>query len=333
MTMWDGAYHGGFTFDHGSLFDALGAQSVNWIIYRGDVGPVSGSLPIAGALKGVSMAPWDSNVKTFSTFAADLNGAYPYQFTWIEPNYGSALDNSYRNGTSQHPMDVVTGGEGLIKQTYEAIRNSPLWESSLLIVTWDEHGGFFDHVAPVAATPPGDTITAPSPLNDPINQFGFTFDLYGVRVPGVIVSPFIPSNTIDHRLYDHSSIPATMEELFGFAPLTKRDAAAAGVKQLLTLSEPRSNTPTTLPDPATAAETPAAPEPLSAAELAQPLGHSNLAGFLHVALRADLQMTPPEENAAILAHVAAFTTRGEALAYIEDVASRLNEAAGALPAG
>jgi len=307
----------GFTFEHGSLFDALTANQHTWRIYRGDRGPVSGSLPSAGALKNVQLA---LDVRGYSRFANDLQGNYPYEFTWIEPNYGSAVDDTYRGGTSQHPVDDVTAGEQLIKDTYEAIRNSPIWQSSVLIVTWDEHGGFYDHVAPAAAVEPGDKIMTPGD----VNQFGFVFDRYGVRVPAVVVSPFIEANLVDHRAYDHASIPATVERLFGFGALTQRDAHAADVTPLLTRSTPR-DTPTHLPNPAVSAKPAALAAPLSAAGAAEPVGHSNLAGFVHVALRIHLQMTPPEEHPAILAHVAALTTRGDALAYLEDIASKFNE--------
>jgi phospholipase C len=309
----------GFSFEHGSLFQALSANGHSWRIYRGDKGPVAGSLPIAAGLKGIQML---RDVWNYSRFASDLQGDYPIDFTWIEPNYGSALDDTYRGGTSQHPMDDVTSGEWLIKQTYEAIRNSPVWQSSVLIVTWDEHGGFYDHVAPTAAPPPGDKITTPGP----VNQFGFVFDRYGVRVPAVIVSPFVAPNIIDHRAYDHASIPATVERLLGFPALTKRDAAAADVTPLLTLPTPR-DTPTRLPNPAPGGSHAllAAPR-VATADLTDPIGASNLAGFLQIALRTQLQMTPEEEHPEILARVASFTTRGEALAYIDDIASKLNEA-------
>ena len=310
----------GFSFEHGSLFDALTANKHTWRIYRGDRGPVSGSLPSAGALKNVQVL---TDVKGYSRFAADVQGDYQYEFTWIEPNYGSAIDDTYRGGTSQHPLDDVTAGEQLIKDTYEAIRNSPLWQSSMLIVTWDEHGGFYDHVAPAAAVEPGDKITTPGT----INEFGFVFDRYGVRVPAVIVSPYIEENLVDHRAYDHASIPATVERLLGFGALTQRDAHAADVTPLLTRLTPR-DTPPRLPNPAVSAHPLALPAPVATADAAEPVGNSNLAGFLYVALRIHLQMTPPEEHPAILAHVNGLTTRAEALAYVEDIASKLNEATG-----
>src|SRR5207245_6630087 len=119
-----------------------------------------------------------------------------------------------------------THGEALIKMTYEAIRNSPIWKKSLLIITWDEHGGFFDHGSPPPAPAPGDT--APGSEH---NQYGFTFERYGPRVPAVVISPLIPKNLIDHRLYDHASVPATLESLFGLTALTARDAKAARLEQ------------------------------------------------------------------------------------------------------
>jgi phospholipase C len=73
-------------------------------------------------------------------------------------HYGDMTSGTFKGDNSQHPLDGISPGEVLIKETYEAIRNWPHWDSSLLIITWDEHGGFFDHVAPPAArrepTPP-----------------------------------------------------------------------------------------------------------------------------------------------------------------------------------
>ena len=124
---------------------------------------------------------------------------YPAKFTRIEPNYGH-VTTDYLNRNSQHPLDGVTGGEARIKATYEAIRAAPLWASSLLIITWDEHGGFYDHVRPPGgAVKPGD-----QPVFAGANRYGFPFTPYGLRVPAVVISRLIPANTIDHRIYDHS---------------------------------------------------------------------------------------------------------------------------------
>lgn len=203
----------GVTFANGSIFDRLAQArgAHGWRIYAGDL------VPMSAFINGVHYL----DIKDYDkSFAADLaSGDYPWAFTLIEPNYGDVIGNTYVGGTSEHPMDDVTHGEALIKSTYETLRKSSLWNSSLLIVTWDEHGGFYDHVAPGSAPAPGDTTPGST-----FNEFGFNFELYGVRVPAVIVSPLIPRNVIDHRLYDHTSIPASLEAVFGLDPLTKRDA-------------------------------------------------------------------------------------------------------------
>jgi len=300
----------GFSFAHGSIFDALHQHSpTGWRVFAGD------NFPFAAALKNIHL----SDISHFSDFAATVAGAnYPWLYTWIEPNYGDVLKGTFEGGNSQHPLDGVTPGEALIKATYEAIRNSPHWNSSLLIVTWDEHGGFYDHVAPPAAVPPGDTQPGSK-----YNQYGFKFDQYGPRVPAVIVSPFIPSNSIDHRCYDHSSIPATVEAAFGLPALTARDAAANNVLSLLSLSAPRTDAPTALPVPATPAAAPMAqivPTPDSTVD------SGSLPGVVQVAMRHDLAISPPSARHAILTRVQTIQTRGQAAQYIADVQSRIQAA-------
>jgi phospholipase C len=307
----------GFGFEHGSLFDALSRAGRTWRIYHGDKGPLSGSFPIAGALKGI--LPWDPH--PCSAFAGDVAAAsYPAQFTLIEPNYGDVVSDTYRGGQSQHPLDDVRSGETLIKSTYEALRNSPLWDTSLLIVTWDEHGGFYDHqgAVPGGAPSPGDKTVTPGD----VNKYGFTFRQYGPRVPAVIVSPRVPQNLIDHRTYDHASIPATAGKMLGFPALTERDRQARDVTSLLSLPQPRS-APAALPEPAAApAVTPALAQRAGEAGEQGPVDNGNLPGFLHIAQRFDLALSPPPEHPAIMARVAGITTRGQARQYLQEVAAK-----------
>jgi phospholipase C len=314
----------GFSFQNGTIFDALSRGNKTWRIYRGDTGDISGSLPIASALKGVRIF----DVARYSEFPADVSGNYPWEFTFIEPNYGNAANDTYLGGTSQHPLDDVRRGEGLLKSTYEALRNSPLWNTSLLIVTWDEHGGFYDHAAvvPDGAPSPGDQIVTPGN----VNQHGFTFQQYGPRVPAVIVSPLIPRNLIDHRTYDHSSIPATVEKIFGLAPLTQRDRHARDVTSLVSLTVPRA-APARLPDPAPSGAAPAAAAARAIGRAAdEPVSQGNLPGFLHIALRADLQLSPPGEQQAKIARVTSISTRGEAEDYLREVGEKVATAKPAL---
>ena len=120
----------------------------------------------------------------------------------------------------------------------------------MLILTWDEHGGFFDHVTP----PPAERIPAGSPPKDIEGKsFGFMFDQYGPRVPAVVISPWCPQNMIEHRQLEHSFIPATIEQLFGLRPLTVRDSEVVGLQTLATLNAPR-NVTTQIPAPVPAKE-------------------------------------------------------------------------------
>jgi phospholipase C len=314
----------GFVFNNGSIFDRMNASKVAWRIYAGD------AFPLAAALKGIQL----TEVHPYGDFAGDVAAAgYPSSYTFIEPSYNVLTD--YRCSTSQHPLDDVTRGEVLIRCTYEAIRNSPLWSQSLLIVAWDEHGGFYDHVAPPRAAAPGDT--GPSPEN---SQYGFTFDQYGPRVPGVAISPWIPRNLVDHRVYDHTSILATLEALFGLHPLTQRDASANSLVPLLSLADPRSDAPASLPPaadsglggcPPVDCGAPSAQQfraamPQAVARPRDTVNEGNLPGVLQTALRSDLALSPPQDRNRILVRVSALKTRAEARRYIEGVSAKIRAA-------
>jgi hypothetical protein len=187
----------------------------------------------------------------FEDFASEVaKSSFEPQFVFIEPRYGAhGFDvtgpGDFTCGNSMHPLDDVTRGERLVKDVYEAIRNSPHWERSMLLIVFDEHGGFYDHVPPPAAIPPGDTMT------ESYIEHHFQYDQLGVRVPAIIVSPLVPRGVIDHTQYDHTSMLASVERLFGLKPLTKRDAAAHDFLHLFSLGVPRTDTPAALVDPAT----------------------------------------------------------------------------------
>ena len=302
----------GFGFQHGTIFDAMKANNISRRLYAGD------DFPMVSALKGITL----DDMRPYHLFAQDVSQpSYPFSYTFIEPSYNVLTD--YKGSTSQHPLDDVTRGEMLIKATYEAIRNSPRWNNSLLIITWDEHGGFYDHAVPPPAVAPGDTDIAHS-------KYGFNFEQYGPRVPAIVVSPLIPRNLVDHRLYDHASIPATLEALFGLPSLTKRDAAANNLTSLVSLASPRTDAPPTLPAPAQSGFGPlptfAGPDPV--AGLAEqpppvrpmdPVNEGNVPGVLHAALRHDLALSPPEQRSQILAQVSSIQTRAEASRYLQQV--------------
>lgn len=324
MVGWELPFEG-FKYPNGSIYDALNKAGIPYRLYHDSTGAplfqslysddpengsVVGAVPQVSSLSGVTLLDFYS----LRNLASDLQGPYPYLYTFIEPHYGDVVHGTYRGGSSQHPMDDVYGGEHLILNVYQAIRNSPYWNTSLLIITYDEHGGLYDSVAPRPACPPGDNPKYR------YNKHGFEFDLYGVRVPAIIVSPRIPSGTVDHTLYDHASILSTLEHLFGLSPLTKRDEAANSVLHLLSLTSCRTDCPTSLnsPAPLLMAAKPPMTEEERAQRAAMPLPQSgNLVGALQNLKKAEIELSgqAPLEIAAIYERFGRIQTRGHAQAY------------------
>jgi phospholipase C len=158
--------------------------------------------------------------RDYNRFAHDCHHGNLPAYTFIEPRYA----NDSRNGdffaaNDQHPDHDVVEGERLIRDVYRAIRsNTKLWHSTLLLIVYDEHGGIYDHVPPPDIPATG----------DPSVDSTFGFDRLGLRVPAVLVSPYIAPRTIVSHQFEHSSIVATARHLFGpdSRPLG-RDATAA----------------------------------------------------------------------------------------------------------
>ncbi|KAL5770072.1 hypothetical protein ACOSP7_014226 [Xanthoceras sorbifolium] len=148
-----------------------------------------------------------------------------------------------------HPSHDVSEGQKLVKEVYEALRASPQWNEILFIITYDEHGGFYDHVpTPVTQVPSPDDIIGPEP-------YYFKFDRLGVRVPTIFISPWIDRGTVLHGAsgpctgseFEHSSIPATVKKIFNLKEfLTKRDAWAGTFDCVLNRTTPRTDCPVTL---------------------------------------------------------------------------------------
>lgn len=172
---------------------------------------------------------------TFSQFIADCNSGKLPEYCFIEPSYN---DHPGPGGgqilaSDQHPTHNVQGGERFIGMVYNAIRNNDaLWASTALLVVYDEHGGLYDHVVPPACSPdgfvaqPGDTGTG----------MPFAFDRLGVRVPAILISPYVPKGTIvDGRVFEHACIPNTITKFFlnGDAKRTDREAKSNTFLDLL----------------------------------------------------------------------------------------------------
>lgn len=192
-----------------------------------------------------------------------INHFHPYHLSFKRhasegklPNYVVIEPRFFNHETppanDDHPSHDVSLGQALVKEVYETLRASPQWEETLLIITYDEHGGFYDHVStPVTNVPNPDDINGPSP-------YYFKFDRLGVRVPTIMISPWIEKRTIIHTpngptpfsQFEHSSIAATVKKLFNLSStfLTKRDAWAGTFETIvLSRNTPRTDCPKTLP--------------------------------------------------------------------------------------
>ena len=124
-------------------------------------------------------------------------------YAFIEPNYN---DHDGMLACDQHPDNHMLAGDNFIREIYEAIRqNDAVWNSTLFVIVWDEHGGLYDHVVPPEVGH-RDGFVSSSPA--------FDFGRLGVRVPAVVISPYIERGTVDHTVYEHASIPATVTTQF-----------------------------------------------------------------------------------------------------------------------
>ena len=217
----------------------------------------------------------------FDSFKNDCKNDRLPAFSFIEPRFNDlSTAGQFFPAADQHPDHHVFQGEIVIKSVYESlVSNKKVWEKTLLVITYDEHGGLYDHVPPPATVSPGDK---------PPGSTLFNFERLGVRVPAVLVSPFIPRGTIVHdKVFDHSSIVATASKLFiKSAPnfLTERDRRANTFEDCLTLAAARPGK-VSIPQPT------AAPAPAS----------SKLAGFAFAAASTSAPAAPKKARAAELA--------------------------------
>jgi phospholipase C len=217
-----------FTSPYGmrSIFENLADAGHTWKVYFDDYAH-------AFALRNLHR---DANLfQRFEMFATDVQtGALP-AYAFIEPRSFSAPGFP---ANDQHPPHDLLEGERLIAEVYDTLRaDEALWRRCLFIVLYDEHGGFYDHV------PPPRTI-APDPTSAATRAFAF--DRLGVRVPAILVSPWVGAGRADHTTYDHASLPATIKTMFGLPRfLTQRDARANTFEGNL-LAAARASTPTNL---------------------------------------------------------------------------------------
>jgi phospholipase C len=181
---------------------------------------------------------------TYDQFLADCKAGTLPDYSFVEPNYSDHDgDNGEELASDQHPDHNVQAGEIFIASVYNAIKENPaLWESTALLIVYDEHGGIYDHVPPPACMPDG-FVAQP---NDTGTGRSFAFDRLGIRVPAVLVSPWVPKGTVvSGRTFEHSSIPATVTKFFlgDYDQRSPREKAADTFLDLLSLPVMRTDGP------------------------------------------------------------------------------------------
>lgn len=189
-------------------------------------------------------------------FFDDVAAGNLANFTWLQPRMSTISPD--KMPTWQHPDASVREGEKLIKEIYEAIRAGPKWNETLFLITYDEHGGFYDHVAP-----PSEGVPSPDGISA---DNGFTFDQLGLRIPTLAISPWVAKGTLvsgapqpeteqptSTSAFDSTSTLATANILLGLSaeeapPLSDRMAWANTFASIFdVLDEPRTDCPETLP--------------------------------------------------------------------------------------
>ncbi len=305
-------------FDLPTIYSQIADAGLTWATYEEDSNEVREFTPLLQP-----GAPF----KAMSEFATDCASGTLANYVFISPRMLTDTDGQMVN--SQHAPHDVRWGEVLIANVYEALRaNTDVWNATLLVIIYDEHGGFYDHVVPPAATNP-DGKNSPGP-NDPSYAPSFAFDRLGLRVAAVLVSPWIQAGTVYRpKLGDgsdthlqHTSVMKTARELFGIAGnLTLRDKEAQSFADVLTLAEPRTDAPAKLDRPPLP-QTPAATDASHPANQAlDPLQEGIMLGVHH-----RTQAKHPEQAAELLPD-----RQGDASSFIKERNKELSAAPGQIP--
>jgi phospholipase C len=239
---------------NGTIWDRLHAYGISWTNYFTD-------LPSTGIISS-TIEKYPTNIAPIAQFYADCAAGSLPSVSLVDPEFGVAgevggplselpaleglgLKIGETGGDEENPQDMAYG-EFWAYQTVKAILESPAWPRTLLLYTYDEHGGYYDHVPPPAAIAPDSIPPALGPGDVPGG-----YNLYGPRVPAIVASPYSKPNAVTSVVHDHTSFLATVEAKWNLPRLTYRDANAKTVMDFLDPSN------AALLEPPTLAEAPA----------------------------------------------------------------------------
>jgi phospholipase C len=227
-------------FDGPTIYGQIQKAGLTWATYQYDDNEV---------LEFNEVSQETANFKMYQpAFAADVKASQLANYVFISPQFMNGQDGSMAN--SQHAPQDARYGDNFIADVYETLRsNADLWAKSVLIVCYDEHGGFYDHVVPPGTVNP-DGINSPPPGDKASFAPSFDFARLGFRGPAVICSPWVKAGRVDSTPYQHTSVMATARKIFGVnaPPLTKRDGSANTFEHLFAeVTAARTDTPAKLP--------------------------------------------------------------------------------------
>lgn len=295
-------------YDSRTIFDVLEGHGASWRVYHDGRAHL---WAFRNLWQGQRISRWHS----MASFEDHVAGGRLATYSFIEPDHQGGDSNSQHPGNNETQtggFDFVKGEE-LIAHVYEVLRSHPdVFAKTLLLITYDEHGGLFDHVPPPTGVP------APTPLRRQPLSLGvlsrrfvalfierrskrFAFKMLGPRVATVVVSPLIPAGTVDDRLYDHTSVVATLRRLFapGAPPLTARDEWAATFDHLASLPEPRQGSSLPGVSPPPRPEPGGRPDPAPVTRQPDPFSRQLEVLDHQVASELDSMDVPPSPRSAL----------------------------------
>ena len=222
-----------------TIFDMLERRKISWMIYV-DSFP---HIPRVGALLGLGyLSRWpEPHVDVLSNFYEHAkNGTLP-QVVFIDGMISEDV-----NGDDEHPPGDIQVGQKFVSDVVHSLFASPQWKDLALFISYDEHGGIYDHVPPPPACVPDGY--APQLSGDDARYPG-AFDTLGVRVPFMVVSPYAKKSYVTHTVYDHTSLTRFIEAKFKLPALTRRDANATPPFDAFDFANPPFMTPPSIPEP------------------------------------------------------------------------------------
>jgi len=219
-----------FVSERTTLIDNLEKREVDWKIYA------TGTPGFSSFVDDMIEYSAD-HLRHVDDFMADAKAGRLPQVSFVDPNIGrSSYDND-----DEHPPAMAQVGQRLVARVLDALTKSPHWPRSAFFLSYDEHGGLYDHVVPPPACPPDDIPPELADGDEP-----GAFDEYGVRVPFIVVSPYAKPHYVGHQVYDHTSITRFIEARFVLPALSGRDANAEAPWDMFDFDAPSFATPPTI---------------------------------------------------------------------------------------